>query len=87
MYTRLVAALFGLAIGLPVAFAQEQETWRLRDPLILPYGINKTKPLLNRRLALDACNHIPNSKYATLQTFYIKTGRPHPGNGSEDTTS
>ena len=26
----------------------------LRDPLILPYGINKTKPLLNRRLALES---------------------------------
>ena len=25
----------------------------LRDPLILPYEINKTKPFLNRRLALE----------------------------------
>ena len=26
----------------------------LRDPLILPYEINKTKPFLNRRLALES---------------------------------
>ena len=32
MYTRLVAALFGLAIGLPVASAQEQETWSSEIP-------------------------------------------------------
>ena len=27
---------------------------KLRDPLILPYEINKTKPFLNRRLALES---------------------------------
>ena len=33
--------------------AQEEGVRMLRDPLILPYEINKKKPFLNRRLALE----------------------------------
>ena len=42
------------ACRLRLESAVERGDWELRDPLILPYEINKTKPFLNRRLALES---------------------------------
>ena len=52
-WSAAVAAEIGPAT-VTIALAGGSEVWELRDPLILPYGINKTKPLLNRRLALES---------------------------------